>query len=230
MWIQPEKTWCGQREGGRGGGGGGGSCLEESWANSGRNMSQTLAETRKERHKQKVLVKFPQTMTIKQPAAVRRMEKQSGVKRRRTGYLDACILQTRWLRFCHVRSAISFWVNVIANKEHKALMSIAPARRRQPAKDSISAQWNGKHWLYRINGQQGTLDHWTDNINNSIVNTLSDSTCDNILHTLLHRHRHRHLFLTSLLAGQDSETVSSASFFTRTVLSGGRVDYVQTQK
>lgn len=148
-------------------------------------------------------------MTIKQPAAVQRMEKQSGVKRRRTGYLDACILQTRWLRFCHVRSAISFWVNVIANKEHKALMSIAPARRRNPAKDSISAQWNGKHWLYRINGQQGTLDHWTDNINNSIVNTLSDSTCDNILHTLLHRHRHRHrhLFLTSLLAGQDSETV-----------------------
>lgn len=46
-------------------------------------------------HKQKVLVKFPQTMTIKQPAAVQRMEKQSGVKRRRTGYLDACILQTR---------------------------------------------------------------------------------------------------------------------------------------
>lgn len=170
-------------------------------------------------------------MTIKQPAAVQRMEKQSGdrgVKRRRTGYLDACILQTRWLRFCHVRSAISFWVNVIANKEHKALMSIAPARRRNRAKDSISAQWNGKHWLYRINGQQGTLDHWTDNINNSIVNTLSDSTCDNILHTLLHRHRH--LFLTLLLAGQDSETVSSASFFTKTVLSGSRVDYVQTQK
>lgn len=31
---------------------------------------------------------------------------------------------------------------------------------------------------------KGMSDHWTDNINNSIVNTLSDSTCDNILHTL----------------------------------------------
>lgn len=83
-------------------------------------------------------------------------------------------------------AAISFWVNVIANKEHKALMSIAPARN--PGKDSISAQWNGKHRLsdHRTTSKQGTSDHWTDNINNSIVNTLSDSTCDNILHTLPH--------------------------------------------
>lgn len=105
-------------------------------------------------------------MTIKLKASGRWAKPRPGPRRGR-GRND-------WTLWCS-------WVNVIANKLHKAHISWTGStmgQRPGHRKDSINAQTKGQ----QTEGRTGSLrDAQTQrHINNSIVNTLGTATCDNI--------------------------------------------------